>query len=65
VESGFPLNVTAGLVAAISIRKAPCDPYRVGRNKSGHDNWKRQPERCVDKFEKMHVIARRLPDRRS
>jgi hypothetical protein len=43
----FPirLSVIAGLVPAISIRKAPCDPDRDGRNKSGHDNKKCQPKR--------------------
>src|ERR1700733_1381482 len=28
----------AGLVPAISLRRAPCVPHRDGRNKSGHDN---------------------------
>ncbi len=38
------LNVIAGLVPAISIKKALCDTDRDGRNKSGHDNKKRQPQ---------------------
>jgi hypothetical protein len=29
-------------VPAISIREALCHPHRDGRNKSGHDNSKRQ-----------------------
>jgi hypothetical protein len=33
-------DVIAGLVPATSIREAPCQPNRDGRNKSGHDNEK-------------------------
>jgi hypothetical protein len=32
-------------VPAITTRKTPCNSYRDGRNKSGHDNWNRQLER--------------------
>jgi hypothetical protein len=39
------LGVIAGLVPAIPIRGAPCNPHRDGRNKSGDDNKKCQPKR--------------------
>jgi hypothetical protein len=40
------LNVIAGLVPAISMRRAPCQPKRDSRNKSGHDKCSRRAP-CV------------------